>query len=192
LLESKKFDFRVKNDWLTIKNDDRSVLIAKRQNNVYSLRHFDARLTKNLKEQTIDKALVIKVDLDVWHQRVDHINFENLITLSQMTKKIEFVKSIKSQNDKKDHFCEICVLNKAHKMHNKTFVTHRVKISNERLHSDLFDDENTLSNVEEYRYEIIMMNDHTRMKFLLILKSKDEIILKIRALFNKMKTHTDR
>jgi hypothetical protein len=36
------------------------------------------------------------------------------------------------------------------------------------------------------------MNDHTRMKFLIILKSKDEIILKIRALFNKMKTHTDR
>jgi hypothetical protein len=36
------------------------------------------------------------------------------------------------------------------------------------------------------------MNDHTRMKFFIILRSKDEITIKIRALFNKMKTHTDR
>jgi hypothetical protein len=65
-------------------------------------------------------------------------------------------------------------------------------MSNERLHSDFFDDDETLSNVEEYWYEVIMMNDHTRMKFSLILKSKDEITIKIRALFNKIKMHTDR
>jgi hypothetical protein len=62
----------------------------------------------------------------------------------------------------------------------------------ERLHSDFFDDGETLSDVEEYRYEVIVMNDHTRMKFSLILRSKDEITIKIRALFNKMKMHTDR
>jgi hypothetical protein len=50
---------------LTVEDDDRSVLIAKRQNNVYSLRHFDARLSKDLKGQAIDKALMIKVGLDV-------------------------------------------------------------------------------------------------------------------------------
>ncbi len=65
LLESKEFDFRAKNNWLTVENDNRSILIAKRQNNVYSLRHFDARLSKDLKEQTINKVLMIKVDLDV-------------------------------------------------------------------------------------------------------------------------------
>jgi hypothetical protein len=37
-----------------------------------------------------------------------------------------------------------------------------------------------------------MMNDHTRMKFSIILRSKDEMIFKIQALFNKMKTYTDR
>ncbi len=37
-----------------------------------------------------------------------------------------------------------------------------------------------------------MIDDHTRMKFLIILKSKDEIVNKIRVLFNKMKTHNDR
>jgi hypothetical protein len=117
------------------------------------------------------------------------MNFKDLITLSKMTKRIEF---IKQKDDKKNHFCETCVLDRAHKIHSKISAAHRAKLPDKRLYSDLFDDEDTLSDVEEYRYEIIVMNDHTRMKFLIILKSKDEIIFKIRALFNKMKTHTDR
>jgi hypothetical protein len=117
------------------------------------------------------------------------MNLKDLIILSKMTKRIEF---IKQKDDKKNYFCETCVLDKAHKIHSKISAAHRAKLSDERLHSDLFDDENILSDVEEYRYEVIVMNDHTRMKFSLILKSKDEITIKIQALFNKMKTHTDR
>jgi hypothetical protein len=121
------------------------------------------------------------------------MNFKDLITLSKVTKKIEFAKSIKPQKDEKeDHFCETCVLDKAHKIHNKTSIAHRVKLLDERLHSDLFDDESTLSDVESFRYDAIVMNDHTRIKFLIILRSKDEITIKIQALFNKMKTHTSR
>jgi hypothetical protein len=117
------------------------------------------------------------------------MNFKDLITLSKVIKRIEFVKQ---KDDKKNHFCEACVLDKAHKIHSKISVAHRAKIVDERLHSDLFDDERTLSDVEEYRYETIMMNDHTRMKFLIILRSRDEITIKIQTLFNKMKTHTSR
>jgi hypothetical protein len=119
------------------------------------------------------------------------MNFKDLITLSKVTKRVEFVKSIKPQKNE-DHFCETCVLDKAHKIHSKISAAHKAKLSDERLYSDLFDDENTLSGVEGYRYKVIVMNDHTRIKFPLILKSKDEITFKIRALFNKMKTHTDR
>jgi hypothetical protein len=106
-----------------------------------------------------------------------------------MTKKIEFVKQ---KNDQKDHFCEACVLDKAHKIHSKISIVHRAKLPDERFYSDLFDDENTLSDVESFRYDAIVMNDHTRMKFFIILRSKDEITIKIQALFNKMKTHTSR
>jgi hypothetical protein len=116
------------------------------------------------------------------------MNFKDLITLSKVAKGVEFIK----QKDEKDHFCEACVLDKAHKIHSKTPAAHRAKMPGERLHSVLFDDGDILSDVEEYRYEVIVMNDHTRMKFSLTLKSKDEITIKIRALFNKMKTHTDR
>jgi hypothetical protein len=64
------------------------------------------------------------------------MNFKNLIILFKMTKKVEFVKQ---KNDKKnDHFCETCVLSKAHKIHSKTSVVHRAKFFDERFHSDLF------------------------------------------------------
>ncbi len=190
VLKEKRFDFRDRKDWLSvIDEDDDVVLQAKRQNNFYSLlqsRHFDC-------SNSWSKAFIIKnLSLDVWHQRVNHMNFKNLITLSKVTKEVEFVKSIKSQKDEKDHFWKTCVLDKAHKIHSKTSVAHRAKMPDERLHSDFFDDGETLSDVEEYRYEVIVMNDHTRMKFSLILRSKDEITIKIRALFNKMKMHTDR
>ncbi len=119
------------------------------------------------------------------------MNFKDLIILSKVTKKIEFVRPQKDDK-KNDQFCKTCVLNKAHKIHSKISAIHRTKLFDERLHSDLFNDENTLSDVKNFRYEIIMMNDHTRMKFFIILWSKDEITIKIRALFNKMKTHTNR
>ncbi len=107
-----------------------------------------------------------------------------------MTKRSEFVKPQK--DDKKNHFCETCVLDKAHKIHSKTSIAHRAKLSDERLHLDLFEGEDILLDVDDYRYETIMMNDHTRMQFFIILRSKDEIILKIQELFNKIKTHTSR
>jgi hypothetical protein len=116
------------------------------------------------------------------------MNFKDLITLSKVIERIEFVK----QKDEKDHFCETRVLDKAHKIHSKISAAHRAKLSDERLHSDLFQGENTLFDVEKFRYDVIVIYDHTRMKFFIILRSKNEITIKIQALFNKMKTHTDR
>ncbi len=105
---------------------------------------------------------------------------------------MEFIKLANQKNDQDDHFCEACVLDKAHKIHSKTPAAHRTKTVGERLHSDLFEGEETLSDIEGYRYEVIVVDDHTRMKFPIILKSKDKIVEKIRVLFNKMKTHTER
>ncbi len=99
-----------------------------------------------------------------------------------------FIKFEKINN----YFCKTCVLDKVYKFHSKTSAAHRTKTIEERLHFDLFDEEDTLSNVEDFRYEAIMIDDHTCMKFLIILKSKDKIVNKIRVLFNKMKIHTDR
>jgi hypothetical protein len=118
------------------------------------------------------------------------MNFKDLITLSKMIKKVKFNKSQKDEKD--NHFCETCVLNKEHKIHSKMSIAHRTKLFDERFHSDLFEDEDIFSDVEKFKYEIIIMNDHIRMKFFIILRSKNKITIKIRTLFNKMKTHIDR
>jgi hypothetical protein len=110
------------------------------------------------------------------------------LTLPKVVNGVEFTKPEKMNN----HFCEACVLGKAHKFHSKTPAAHRAKTAGERLHSDLFGGGGTLSGVGGFRYGAIVVDDHTRMKFPIILKSKDEIVEKIRALFNKVETHTGR
>ncbi len=94
-----------------------------------------------------------------------------------MIKKIEFVKSQKDKKD--DQFCETCVLDKAHKIHSKISIAHRTKLFDKRFHSDLFEDEDTLSDVKRFRYEVIVIDNHTRIRFFIILKSKNEITIKI-------------
>jgi hypothetical protein len=89
-------------------------------------------------------------------------------------------------------FCEICTLEKQHKAHSKELVNHRSKISKERLHSDIFEENNTLSSVDEYRYDAMIIDDVTRMKFLITLKTKDEICFEILIIFNQIENHTRR
>jgi predicted RNase H-like nuclease len=75
-------------------------------------------------------------------------------------------------------------LSKQHKVHNKESVNHRLEILEERLHTDIFEEDNILSDVDEYRYNAIVINDATRMKFSMILRMKDEICAQILIIFN--------
>jgi hypothetical protein len=77
------------------------------------------------------------------------MNFKDLITLSKVIKRVEFSKPQKDDK-KNDHFCETCVLDKAHKIHSKISAAHRAKIVDERLHSDLFENEDIFSDVEKF------------------------------------------
>jgi hypothetical protein len=113
---------------------------------------------------------------------------KDLAILSKMVKEVEFTK----QNDKNKHFCKACALGKAHKMHSKKPAEHRTKSPDERLHFDIFGSDETLSGIDGYRYEAIVVNDYSRIKFPLILKAKDEIAPQIKALFNRVKNHTGR
>ncbi len=89
-------------------------------------------------------------------------------------------------------FCETCVLNKQHRVHNFSSITHRSKISEKRLHSNLFERDNILSVVSEHKYEVVVIDDATRIKFSLILKHKDDICFVVISVFNKMKNQIDR
>jgi hypothetical protein len=92
----------------------------------------------------------------------------------------------------KSSFCETCVLDKQHRIDNISSITHRSKVSEKRLYSDLFERNNTLFVVKEHKYEVVVINDATRIKFSLILKNKDDICSVVISMFNKMKNQIDR
>ncbi len=82
------------------------------------------------------------------------MNFRNLLTLSKVVKNVNFIKLEKNDNYQKnnqnDHFCKVCVLDKVHKIHNETSTAYRTKMIEKRLHSDLFEGEKSLFNVESF------------------------------------------
>jgi hypothetical protein len=46
--------------------------------------------------------------------------------------------------------------------------------------------------VKRHKYEVVVINDVTRIKFSLILKNKDDICSVVISMFNKMKNQIDR
>jgi IS30 family transposase len=81
---------------------------------------------------------------------------------------------------------------KQHKVHSKESINHRSEIFKERLHSDIFEKDNTLLDVDKYRYDAVVIDDVTRMKFSMTLRTKDEICAQILIIFNQTENHTDR
>ncbi len=46
--------------------------------------------------------------------------------------------------------------------------------------------------MKRHKYEVVVINDVTRIKFSLILKNKDDICSVVISMFNKMKNQIDR
>lgn len=94
--------------------------------------------------------------------------------------------------DSHTSFCESCVLGKQHKVHSKKPPTHRAKLPGERLHNDLFGGGNTLPAVGGYRYGSVIIDDATRTRFPILLKTKDGICDEIPTIINRIEVQTGR
>jgi hypothetical protein len=125
------------------------------------------------------------ISMKIWHQRIDHVNQNDLNQLFLIITDVKFSDIINS-------FCETCVLDKQHRVHNFSSIIHRSKISEKRLHSNLFEKNNILFVVKKHKYEVVVIDDVTRIKFSLILKHKDDICSIVISMFNKMKNQIDR
>ncbi len=184
VLEEKDLIFNARNDVLRVLDSDENVvLVVNRQRNVYVLHQLI-----EINQYAISSIFSIKsksASMKVWHQRVEYVNVSDLSQLSLIVIDVKF-------SDIKSSFCETCVLEKQHRVHNFSSITHRSKIFEERLHSDLFEGDNTLSAVREHKYEVVVIDDATRIKFSLTLKNKDDICSVVISVFNKMKNQIDR
>lgn len=192
-LEAKGFEFHDRKGKLEITNDEREiVLVAKRDNNlVYSLQQSN-KLYNHHSTEMKAYQLTKSASPEIWHQRADHINYRNLATLSSIADEMAFTLVLNVSISDKNPFCEACTLGKQHKIHSKNPASHRSEIPGERLHSDLFERGGTLLEVGGFHYDAIVVDDATRMKFALTLKTKDEICSQILIIFNKIETHSER
>ena len=122
---------------------------------------------------------------DLWHQRAGHVNHTDLVQLKNITDGVEF-------KDTKISFCEVCALGKQHKVHSKEPATHKATLPGERLHNVLFGGGNTLPGVGGYRYGSVVIDDATRTRFPIVLKTKDEICDELPKVINRIETETGR
>ena len=127
----------------------------------------------------------------IWHWQIKHVNYHNLNHLLKLVDNVKFSDEKRVENQRKNLFCEICTLEKKHKFHSKTKFINRTDVSGERLHVDIFDDDESFSRIEGFRYEIIAMNNVTRMKFFMSLKSKNEITSFMLNIFNLIANQSD-
>ena len=123
------------------------------------------------------------VTMDLWHQRAGHVNKKDLSSLKNMVFGV-------AMTDANTSFCEACALGKQHKVHSTEPPTHRATLPGERLHNDLFGGGNTLSGIGGYHYGSVVIDDATRVRFPILLKTKDAICDELSTIINRIETET--
>lgn len=174
ILVEKGGEFRAVDGLLQIKDkEDDIVLESIRDNTVYPLRQ-PKLSARNGPCQTMTKAYrtAKPATKEKWHKRLGHVNNNDLAKMPKMATGISFLKD--STNMEPD-FCEACTLGKLHKVHSKEPPIDTTDEPGVRLHADLFGGRNILPGVGGYQYGAILMDEATRMRFPMTMKSKDAI-----------------
>ena len=191
VLEGKGCEFRAVNGLLQIKDKDNDIVLESiRDNSVYPLLQPRLR-NQNGPSQTMSKAYktVKPTTKETWHQRLGHVNNNDLAKMPKLATGILFSKD----NANKDlNFCEACTLGKQHKVHSKEPPVDTTDKPGVRLHADLFAGGNTLLGITGYRYGAILTDEDTWMRFPMTMKSKDAICDESKIFFRKIETFTDR
>ena len=123
-----------------------------------------------------------------WHQRLGHVNHNNLAKMPKLATKIFFMKDFTT----KPEFCEACTLGKQHKVHSKEPPIDTTDELGACIYANLFGRGNTLLDIGSYWYGAILTDEATRMRFFMIIKSKDGICEESKIVFNKIETHTSK
>ncbi len=128
VLKEKYHTFNARNAILRVLNDDEDVvLVINKQRSVYVL-HQSIKINQyDLSLSLIFSIKSKSASMKVWHQRVEHVNESDLFQLSLIVVDVKF-------SDIKFSFCEICVLDKQHRIHHFSWITHKSKVFEERLH----------------------------------------------------------
>lgn len=107
-----------------------------------------------------------------------------------MATKISFLKDSTSTTESK--FCEAYTFGKQYKVHSKKSPIDTINELGICIYINLFDIRNILLGIGGCWYKAIFINETTRMRFLITIKSKNSICEKNKIVFNKIKIYTDK
>ena len=180
-LEAKGLHWGATNGLLEVKDQDGDVVMqATRVNQVYPLNQPAEDYNMSPKAYATNKKAVSK---EVWHARLGHVNYKDLFLLPKIAEGIEISNASKDQE-----FCEACILGKQHKIHSKSPPSQRALVPGERLHCDLFGGGDTLPGVANIKYGVLIVDDASRIKIPITLKTKDAICPEVEHAIKRVET----
>ena len=132
------------------------------------------------------KGQKVESDIDLWHKRIGHINYQRLQELQ--TKQVVF--DLLKFSGRKAQICEACQLGKQH----------RLPFPNERnwswnklalIHSDVWEPTQNL-NLGGSRYFVSFIDNYSRHTWIYLIKKKSEVLDCFRNLKSLLERETVR
>ncbi|KAM7466521.1 hypothetical protein LguiB_014083 [Lonicera macranthoides] len=125
-------------------------------------------------------------NIDLWHQRLGHINFKDLNTLTSK----ELVKGVPKLGRVKNVVCEPCQVGKQTKTQHKKIKDILTSHPLELLHMDLMGPSRTISLCGN-SYMLVIVDDFSRFTWIAFLKEKSETFLNFHKIALKLQNEKD-
>ncbi|GJU88359.1 putative ribonuclease H-like domain-containing protein [Tanacetum coccineum] len=147
--------------------DESQVLLrVPRKDNIFSV---DLKSVVPTKGLTCLFAKATINESNLWHRRLDHINFKNMNKLVRRN----LVRSLPSKIFENDHSCVACQKGKQHKASCKAKLVNSISKPLHMLHMDLFGPTNVKS-LMKTSYCLVVTDDFSRFSWVFFLATKDE------------------
>jgi hypothetical protein len=142
----------------TIMKGKKSILIAGRENNLYTIEVNESQNTACYVKDSSELT-------ELWHRRMGHLNYRSVAILTTMAKGIIIDTLPKSR-------CECCVKSKFTRKSFKPSDSHASRCG-ELIHSDVIEMQE--KSLNEYKFIVTFMDDYSRFITIFLLKQKSEV-----------------
>lgn len=168
-------DVRFEKDGCKVYQNKKLILTARHCNNMY--------LLNNVTEAPALLSAVDESDINLWHQRMGHLNFTDLQKITECT---EGIKLSKTGNQ----ICTTCLEGKMSRQSFKNIGTRASELL-QLIHSDLCGPMET-SSIGGAKYYITFIDDYSRRVFVYFLKNKSEALDKFKEFKSFVENETDK
>ena len=141
---------------------------------------------RNRNSENSHQAYLVQNDLNLWHERLGHCNFNTLKSMFK-NKMVEPEIDLKGTESK----CEACIFGKNTRQTYPRLEKVRSKGILELVHTDIWGPAPYRSR-HGYRYILTFLDDYSRRIFCYPLRSKDEVFVKTKNFINFVERQTNR